>query len=101
MSQELYILLQERAALGRIRFPVAMAVGGAVLSLQLGLVALSIFVGQTTGEKPEPKKVTWVTLPGAAPTGPSGGSGPQVFDEKRSSGQRRGSCSGSRISMST
>ncbi len=78
MSQELYVLLQERAALGRIRFPVALAVGGAVFGAQVGLVALSIFLGQTHGEAPAPRKVTWVTLPGAAATGPSGGSGPQV-----------------------
>ena len=78
MSQELYVLLQERAALGRIRFPVAMVVGGAVFGVQVGLVALSISMGQTHGEAPIPKKVTWVTLPGVAPTGPSGGSGPQV-----------------------
>ncbi len=77
MSQELQALLHERAALGRIRFPVAVALGAGVLCLQAGMVALSIFANQSGGTAPEPKKVTWVTLPGLA-AGPSGGSGPQV-----------------------
>ena len=77
MSQELQAFLQERAALGRIRFPVALAVGTGILAVQAGLVALSVYTGTSGGAAALPEKITWVTLPGAA-AGPSGGSAPQV-----------------------
>ncbi len=84
MSQDLQALLQERAALGRTRPGVALGLGAAVFALQAGSVALSMVLGQNSAAVPEPKKVTWVTLPGVV-TGPSGGSGPQQVGD---TGQR-------------
>ncbi len=73
MSQELQRLLHERAALGRLRWS-----HGLGLSIGFHCALGLAFFWPRHGSAPPPEpKVTWVSLPGVAPSGPSGGSGPQ------------------------
>ena len=71
MSQELYDFLRQRARLKSVGWPVCLG-----LSLAFhGLVVVLILVTPKTEARGEDPKVTWVTLPAAADTGPLGGSG--------------------------
>ncbi|MDP2875508.1 MAG: TonB family protein [Holophaga sp.] len=70
MSQDLYRLLQDRTRIGVMRWPLGIALSGA---LHLLVVGVFMLVPKATS-KPEEVKVTWVTLPALGSQGTSGGS---------------------------
>lgn len=70
MSQDLYQLLKERSRVGVLRWQVGLALSGAAHLLAVG----AFLVVPKATPPPQEVKVTWVTLPGLAALGPSGGS---------------------------
>ena len=84
MTQELYDFLRSRSRMRGLNWPVCVLVS-------LGfhaLVAAAILLTPKAQARPEEVKVTWVSLPSAAATGPLGGSGP-VEEGRQGERQRR------------
>jgi TonB family protein len=72
LSQDLNSILRQRARIRGLGWPLGLAVS---LVFHLLLVAAVLFSPRAAAP-PEATKVTWITLPAAAVTGPLGGAGP-------------------------
>jgi len=82
LSQELYDFLRHRARQRGPGWPLCFSVS---VGFHL-LVAAAIFTAPKTEARQQEPKVTWVTLPGAAPAAPLGGAGPM---EQGKEGERQ------------
>lgn len=68
MSGDLQTFLKARARVGEAPFGLALG-----LSLVLHALVVGVFFLPRRGEEPPKEKITWVSLPQMAPSGPSGG----------------------------
>jgi len=73
LSQDLNAILRQRSRMRGLGWPVCLTVS---LVFHGGIAAALLIAPRGEAKAPEETKVTWVTLPAAADTGPLGGAGP-------------------------